>query len=280
MIRLFLLVVLSAHLYSCHQIMDDLPNDVSQYAIEEYEDEKAGDITPPLTKQPSQQQNKILQSPSKVIKHGAIRLHVQDLHAAKDRIDRIVTRHHAYYENEEYQSYSDQLLYTLKIRIPSAQFDTTIEDVEHGIGEIKSKNINIQDVSEEHTDHKIRLENKIAYLNKYKEILNKAKSVKDIIEVQDKIRYIEVEIESRKGKLKYLHDQISYSTLQLSVYQDTSIDIANSLDFSARFFEAIDYGMSLLTSFVFRIVSLWPFIIVLSVIFIFRKSVFLSLKKA
>jgi len=280
MIRLFLLVVLSAQLYSCHHIMDELPTDVSQYAIEEYEDESAGDITPPLTKQPSQQQNKILQSPSKVIKHGAIRLQVQDLHAAKDRIDRIVARHHAYYENEEYQSYSDQLLYTLKIRIPSAQFDSTIEDVEHGIGEIKSKNINIQDVSEEHTDHKIRLENKIAYLNKYKEILNKAKSVKDIIEVQDKIRYIEVEIESSKGKLKYLHDQISYSTLQLSVYQDTSIDIANSLDFSARFFEAIDYGMSLLTAFVFRIVSLWPFIIVLSVIFIFRKSVFLSLKKA
>ena len=132
----------------------------------------------------------------------------------------------------------------------------------------------------EYTDHKIRLENKIAYLNKYKEILKKAKSVKDILEVQDNIRYIEVEIESKKGRLKYLNDQIGYSTLQLTVYQDTSIDSANSLGFGSRLFDAIDYGASLFSEFVIGIVSLWPVIVVLFVVFIFRKSVLLSFKKA
>ena len=279
MIRLFLLVALSAQLYSCHHITEELPTDVP-YALEVDYDESAVDISPPMTMQAPQEQNKILKSPSKVIKHGALSLRVQDLQPAKDRIDRIVARHHAYYENEKYQSQSDQLTYTLKIRIPSAQFDSLIEGVEQGIGEIKSKNINIQDVSEEYTDHKIRLENKIAYLNKYKEILKKAKSVKDILEVQDNIRYIEVEIESKKGRLKYLNDQIGYSTLQLTVYQDTSIDSANSLGFGSRLFDAIDYGASLFSEFVIGIVSLWPFIVVLFVVFIFRKPVLLSFKKA
>ena len=279
MIRLLLLAALSAQLPSCHHITEELPTHVSQYAID-YEDISDSDILPPSTQEPSQHKNKILKSPSKIIKHGAIRLQVQDLHVAKDRIDRIVARYHAYYENEKYQSQSEQLTYTLKIRIPSAQFDSLIEGVEHGIGEIKSKNINIQDVSEEYTDHKIRLENKIAYLNKYKEILKKAKSVKDILEVQDNIRYIEVEIESKKGRLKYLNDQIGYSTLQLTVYQDTSIDSANSLGFGSRLFDAIDYGASLFSEFVIGIVSLWPFIVVLFVVFIFRKPVLLSFKKA
>ena len=152
MIRLLLLAALSAQLYSCHHITEELPTDV-QYTLEVDYDESTVDISSPMTQEPSQHKNKILKSPSKIIKHGAIRLQVQDLHAAKDRIDRIVARYHAYYENEEYQSQSNQLTYTLKIRIPSAQFDSLIEGVEHGIGEIKSKNINIQDVSEEYTDH-------------------------------------------------------------------------------------------------------------------------------
>ena len=119
MIRLFLLVALSAQLYSCHHITEELPTDV-QYALEVDYDESTVDISSPMTQQSPQHQNKILKSPSKVIKHGALSLRVQDLEPAKDRIDRIVARHHAYYENEKYQSQSDQLTYTLKIRIPSA----------------------------------------------------------------------------------------------------------------------------------------------------------------
>ena len=77
-----------------------------------------------------------------------------------------------------------------------------------------------------------------------------------------------------------MNDQISYSSLQLSAYQDTSIDSVNSLGFGSRLFDAIDYGMSLFAEFVFGIVSLWPFIVVLFVVFIFRKPVLLSFKKA
>ncbi len=281
MIRITFLITLVAQLNSCHHINEDISTEVASYALAEaFDSEYTYEISPPLSSAPSQPQNNILKYRNRIIKHGAIRLQVEDLHVAKDKVNKLVNRNHAYYGNEEYQSHSDQLTYTLKIRVPNTQFDTFIQGIENGIGDIKSKSINIQDVTEEYSDNTIRLENKLAYLNKYKEILKKATSVKGIIEVQDKIRYIEVEIESKKGRLKYLDDQIRYSTLQLTLYEDISIDIASSLRFGTRLLAAIDYGISLFTEFVIAIVSLWPLLVVLLVVFIFRKPVLSSFTKA
>jgi len=42
---------------------------------------------------------------------------------------------------------------------------------------LNAKNISLTDVTEEYVDLNIRLENNLAYLNQYKEILKKAKTI-------------------------------------------------------------------------------------------------------
>ncbi len=80
-----------------------------------------------------------------------------------------------------------------------------------------SKNISADDVSEEYVDLQIRQDNKQAYAVQYRKLLKRAGSIKDILEVQEKLRHIESGIDRINGRLKFLDDRVSYSTLDVEL---------------------------------------------------------------
>ena len=163
-----------------------------------------------------------LEKGSKIIKNGNISFEVDDLKNSKSSVDTILKKLNGYYENEQFSSYGNQNNYSLKIRIPNLRFDTLILLLENGKGKLLDKTISAKDVTEEYMDLNIRLTNNLAYLNQYQEILKKAKSIKEILEVQEKIRSLEEEIDSKKGRIKFLNDKVQFSTvmLELSAYNE------------------------------------------------------------
>ena len=79
--------------------------------------------------------------------------------------------------------------------------------------------IYVKDVTEEYTDVVIRLKNKKEAEKRFLEILKQTKTIKEILDVEEHLREIREEIESKEGRLKFLNDQVSYSTINLSIYQ-------------------------------------------------------------
>ncbi len=61
----------------------------------------------------------------------------------------------------------------MEIRVPNQNFDGLINSFSEGIGSVTQKNIRAEDVTEEYTDVAIRLENKLTYLEKYRELLKR-----------------------------------------------------------------------------------------------------------
>ena len=61
-------------------------------------------------------------------------------------------------------------------------------------------------MTDQFIDLETRLENKRNYLKRYNDLLLKANSIKEILEIEEKIRALEEEIESATGQLKYLSD--------------------------------------------------------------------------
>ena len=106
------------------------------------------------------------------------------------------------------------------IRVPAAQFDRLVERLEKGSGEVLFKDISARDVTEEFVDLEIRLANKRKFADRYAELLKKAVSVKEILEIEENIRKIEEEIESTEGRLRYLSDQVAFSKLTLTLTQE------------------------------------------------------------
>jgi len=228
----------------------------------------------PMTAEPTEPPSFNLEKGSKIIKNGNLSFEVSNLNDSKARVDSLIDNYNAYYENEQFNAYGSRHSYSLFIRVPNQQFDSLILDLENGIGKLEAKNISTEDVTEEYVDLNIRLDNNLAYLNQYKDILKKARSIKEILEVQEKIRRIEEEIDSKKGRLKYIDDKVKYSTLHLQISELINVNVANRPSFGRRISNAFMNGIEAFLSFLVGLVNLWPFLILGLILFLFRKGIF------
>ena len=211
---------------------------------------------------------------SKIIKNGNMKFEVTDLESVKSRIDSSLRSVNAYYENEQFNDYSNRSSYSLAIRIPNAKFDSLINDFESGIGKLTTKNIQAKDATEEYVDLNIRLVNNLMYLTQYRSILAKAKSIKEILEIQEMIRRIEEEIESKKGRIKYLDDRVSFSTLNLEITELNTLVISDNPSYFLRTGNAFMSGIEGFLEFTIAVVHVWPLILFLGLLIGFREIIF------
>jgi hypothetical protein len=203
----------------------------------------------------------------KIIKDGNMEIRVNDLQEGKNTVDTLVMKFKAYYSNETFNNMDYAKGYTISIRVPSARFDEFIAALESGTGEVVFKNISSRDVTEEFIDLETRLNNKRNYLARYGDLLKQAKTVKDILEIQEKTRLIEEEVESVQGRLKYLNNQVDYSTLNLQINKknDYSAYSPNKGSFFDRLKMSLVKGWFGFVSFILFLIRIWPFWLIVGV---------------
>ncbi len=219
--------------------------------------------------------DKTIVDKKKIIKDGNISIKTKDIAGSKKGIDELLKSLNGYYESEDLQNNDQATFYNLKIRVPSNNFEKLISTVENGKDEVVSKNIQARDVSEEYVDIESRLVNKREYLKRYKELLSKVASVKDILALQETIRNLQEEIESKEGRLRYLSDQVSYSTLNLNIHQGKEFVFKPQEKdrFSERVKKSLSGGWTAIVEFSIFMITIWP-IIILAIVsyFIVRRS--------
>ncbi len=210
----------------------------------------------------------------KIIKDGRMGIHVQKLEKTKHRVDTLVDWYHGYYAKEDFSNTSYQSEYTLKIRIPASDYDLFIASLESGDGEINYKNINARDVTEEFIDLEARLENKRGYLKQYTALLKKANTIKEILDIEEKVRGIEEEIESTEGRLKYLSDLVAYSTLELTLSKDKDFRFSPGQrdKFGERLKQSVSKGWYGFIDFLLFVIKIWPFWFILAAVWYLWKK--------
>jgi predicted small secreted protein len=97
-------------------------------------------------------------------------------------------------------------------RVPAPVFDGTLQAVRALAKRVASEKVNGQDVTEEYVDLDARIRAQRAVEAQYLSILKDAKTIHDILEVQQKLGEIRVEIDRAEGRLRYLDNQTSLST--------------------------------------------------------------------
>ncbi|MFN4082174.1 MAG: DUF4349 domain-containing protein [Bacteroidia bacterium] len=203
----------------------------------------------------------------KIIKDGYLSVKSINITESKKFFDEHVKQLKGYYENESMENTDYNVSYNLKIRVPSDNFEKLISGIENGKNEIVSKSIQARDVTEEFIDIESRITNKREYLKRYKDLLAKASNVKDILAIEESIRIIQEEIESREGRLKFLNDQVSYSTLNVYLFQQKEyVHKPKPQDkFIERVKTAVSNGWYSVVNFFLWVISLWPYLILVVV---------------
>jgi hypothetical protein len=201
----------------------------------------------------------------KIIKDGSISIKATDIHVSKKSINDMLKNFSAYYEKEDLQNDDQRISHNLKIRVPAANFEKLIEALENGKDEITGKSIQARDVTEEYVDIETRLVNKREYLKRYRELIAKATTVKDILAIEENIRTLQEEIESKEGRLKYLQDQFSYSTLEIYLFKDKEFVYKPQQQdkFAERVKKSLSNGWTSTVDLVLWTINIWPFIIIL-----------------
>ena len=204
----------------------------------------------------------------KLIKNGRIIFESEDLNKTKSQVLLLGKKYKGYISSDRQNDYDNRINNHLKIRIPSQNFDTILSGISKEVKEFDTKEITISDVTEEFLDIEARLKNKKELEKRFLEILQKAKTVKEILDVEKEIGQLREDIESAEGKLKYLQNQVSFSTLDVSFYKT----VYNETNFARKFKNAFKNGFENLKSFLIGLINIWPFVILLGFIFfLFRK---------
>ncbi len=221
-------------------------------------------------KEPSNDSQKIAQ---KIIKSGRIEIEVGDINKAQKIIIDNLKKLNAYKQAEFFSNSEEQEMLKMTIRVPNENFDNLLQSMDEGLGNVISKNVGTDDVTEEYTDVSIRLENKLTYLEKYRDLLKKSTNTKDILEIQENIRNLEEEIESSKGRLKFIDDKVKYSTIELTLIKNKPRNsVTSKIGFGSQFVDSVAEGWNNFVGFILGLISYWPFLLIIPILIIlFRK---------
>lgn len=195
----------------------------------------------------------------KLIKNGDLSFETADVKQTKTAVEAICREFSAYISNENQNNFGERIQYSQTIRVPADRFDALIQRIEADAAKIESKNINTQDVTEEFIDVEARLKTKKELEVRYREILKQAKTVQDIVAIEGQISTVRSEIESMEGRLNYLKNQVSFSTLNVSYHEIIGTDFG----FATKIVRALRQGWDNLLAFMIIMVNLWPFILLI-----------------
>ena len=115
------------------------------------------------------------------------------------------------------------------LRVPVDRFDPALKAASGiGGGKVTSRAVNGQDVTPEYIDLNARLTNLRAQEKVLLRLMDEAATVTDTIRVQSQLSDVQGAIEQLEGRVRYLRDQASMSTITLSLTQAGAVPAAPS----------------------------------------------------
>lgn len=194
----------------------------------------------------------------KLIKNGDLSFETSDVKKTKAAVDAICKEFEALVSNESQNNYSERLQYSQTIRVKADRFDALVQKIEAEAKRVENKSVGVQDVTEEFIDVEARLKTKKELEARYQEILKDAKNVQDIVAIEGQMNAVRAEIESMEGRLKYLNNQVDYSTLNVSYYEELGTDFG----FGSKLARSLGEGWDNLLAALIFLVNLWPFVLI------------------
>jgi hypothetical protein len=157
----------------------------------------------------------------KIIKNGSLQMVVKSVSEGIDRIGALAGDKGGFVQNSSVTERGDGTHYgQISVRVPAKDFETAMNEIQALAALVKNESASGQDVTEQYTDLESQLRNAQAQEQTYLRVLEKANTVEDILKVQQRLGDIRGTIESLQGRLKYLENVTSYSTISVSLEEE------------------------------------------------------------
>ncbi len=242
------------------------------------------DPSMPFTQQVSLNQVENSQTPPsvterKIVRNGDLQLEAESPEQSQQKISAIAESKGGFVV-ESQQSSSDARsavrdVVTMTIRVPSAKFTEALDEIRKTASRVVVETVKSDDVTEEFIDIEAQLKAKKALEVQFLEIMKRANTVEDALDVQRQLAEVRGEIEKIEGRKRFLENQSSFSTIKIRL-QTPATFTETSTGFFDRFKQAFSNGFDAALSFILGLVSfviaILPFLIfiVLPIYFVVR----------
>ena len=159
----------------------------------------------------------------KVIVNANISLNVKDVPAAFAEANRLARGAGGYVERSSFINLNDnkddpQRTASITLRVPAAQYESTLASL-RGIegAKVRSEGSKSSEVTEQYTDLQSRLRNLERSEGQYLTLLAQAKTIAEIIQINDRLDSVRGQIEQIQGRLKVLDQLVDLATIDLAL---------------------------------------------------------------
>jgi hypothetical protein len=143
---------------------------------------------------------------------------------------------------------------TMTVRVPSDRFGEALDEIRKTSIRVVSEKVKGEDVTEEFIDVEAQLKAKKALEAQFMEIMKRAGRVDEALQVQSELADVRGEIEKIEGRLRFLENKSSLSTIKIRL-QTGQVIASASQGFGGRFTESFNAGMNVATNFILGVVT-------------------------
>lgn len=207
----------------------------------------------------------------KIIKTARLVYETKDVDATHAKVLQLATQYKGFVQSDNSGKGYNRISRNMMVRVPTERFMDFINGISEGVSYFDQKDISRQDVSEEFVDLEARLKAKRELENRYLELLKQAKTVKEMLEIERELSTIREEIEAKQGRLQFLQNRVSMSTVTLEFYTLTA-ETGVTQSYGQKMINSLKGGWDGISMFFLGILYLWPlFVVALIVVLVLRK---------
>jgi hypothetical protein len=186
-------------------------------------EESAADTGPESEIEVGKEVSKV--STNRMIIHQAqLQLNVKDFEKAEQNIEKKVNEYGGYIvESNVYREDEKSVSGNITVRIPEKHFQKFLTATEGEAAEIIERMVTGQDVTEQYVDLESRVKSKRAVEARLLDFMSDAEKTEDLLKISSDLAIIQEEIEVIVGKMNYLENQTSYSTVEISMFENRVI---------------------------------------------------------
>ncbi|MUN36289.1 DUF4349 domain-containing protein [Actinomadura sp. NEAU-AAG5] len=203
-----------------------------------------------------------------VVYTATLRIRADDVDAAAAKAKQRVVAAGGYIERE--QGSSGPPSSTLRLKIPADQYAGVLARLSVDLGTKVSLNQQAEDVTGEVADVDSRVRSARAALASFRKLLDKARTVGEVVDIEREIASREADLESLQARQKSLQDSTRYATLTVELEAKGGAVAAEPDDDGGGFTGGLRHGWDAFTAFVGGVATalgwLLPFLVTAAVI--------------
>lgn len=157
-------------------------------------------------------------SERKIVKNASLSIKTKNYDKMMADIKQMIEQYGGYIEQSQEYNYdtdSDRNA-NMDVKIPADKLEAFIEELSQ-IGTITSKSISSEDITDSYIDVESRIKALEIEENTLLGLLKKAESLKDVIEIQDRLSEVRTDLESMKSKKQSYDGMVAYSGVSLNI---------------------------------------------------------------